>query len=38
MGDLLEKGFTELIFMNSLIILYQNVNQVYSCHDCVRGP
>ena len=30
----LEKEFTELICMNPLMVLYLNVNQVDSCHDC----
>ena len=34
----LEKEFTELILINSWMVLYLTVNQVYSCHDCVHGP
>ena len=37
-GCSLEKEFTELIRMNPLMVLCQIVNQVDSCHDCVRGP
>ena len=37
-GCSLEKEFTELICMNPLIVLCQIVNQVDSCHGCVRGP
>ena len=37
-GCYLEKEFTELIRMNPCMILYLTVNQVYSCHGCVRGP
>ena len=33
----LKKKFTELIHMNSLIVLYLNVNQVDSCYGCVYG-
>ena len=34
----LEKEFTELIRMNSLMVLCQIVHQVDSCHSCVRDP
>ena len=34
----LEIEFTELIRMNPLMVLCQIVNQVDSCHGCVRGP
>ena len=34
----LEKEFIELICMNLLMVLYQTVNQVYSCHEYLRGP
>ena len=37
-GCSLEKEFTELIRMNPWMVLYQIVNQVYSCHGYVRGP
>ena len=37
-GCSLEKELTELIRMNSRMILCQIVNQVDSCHGCVRGP
>ena len=37
-GCSLEKEFTELIYMNSGMVLYQTVNQVDSCHGCVCGP
>ena len=37
-GCSLKKEFIELIRMNPLIILCQIVNQVDSCHGCVRGP
>ena len=33
-----EKEFTELIFLNRLIMLYLIINQVDSCHCCVCGP
>ena len=36
-GCSLEKEFTELIRMNLLIVLCQIVNQVDSCHGCIRG-
>ena len=36
-GCSLEKEFTELIRMNPSIVLCQIVNQVDSCHGCVRG-
>ena len=35
-GCSLEKNFTKLIDINPLILLCQNVNQVDSCHSCVR--
>ena len=34
----LEKEFTENICMNLLMVLYQTVNQVDSCHKYLRGP
>ena len=37
-GCSLEKEFTELIHMNPKIVLYLIVNQVNSCHNCVRSP
>ena len=37
-GCSMEKEFTKLIRMNPLMVLCQIVNQVYSCHGCVRGP
>ena len=36
-GCSLEKEFTELIRMNPWMILCQIVNQVNSCHCCLRG-
>ena len=37
-GCSLEKEFTELIYMNPLMVLYLTVNQVDSCHGCICGP
>ena len=37
-GCSLEKEFTKLIHMNPSMVLCQIVNQVDSCHGCVRGP
>ena len=37
-GCSLEKEFTELIHTNPWMVLCQTVNQVDSCHNCVRGP
>ena len=37
-GCSLEKEFTKLIWMNPWTVLCQIVNQVDSCHGCVRGP
>ena len=37
-GCSLQKEFTELTHMNPLIVLCQNINQVYLYHDCVRDP
>ena len=37
-GCSLEKEFTELILINSGMVLYLTVNQVDSCYDCVCGP
>ena len=37
-GCSLDKEFTELICMNSRMILYLTVNQVDSCHSCVYSP
>ena len=37
-GCSLEKEFSELICMNSQILLYIIVNQVNSCHRCACGP
>ena len=37
-GCSLDKDFTKLIHMNPRIVLYLTVNQVDSCHGCVRGP
>ena len=37
-GCSLEKEFTKLICMNPWMVFRQTFNQVYSCHNCVRGP
>ena len=37
-GCSLEKEFTKLISMNPWMLLCQIVDQVDSCHGCVRGP
>ena len=37
-GCSLDKEFTELICMNSRMILYQTINHVDSFHSCVCGP
>ena len=37
-GCSLEKEFTKFIYMNPLIVLYVNLNQVNLCHSCVCGP
>ena len=37
-GCSLKKEFTKLIHMNSQIVLYLIINQVDSCHSCVRDP
>ena len=37
-GCSLEKEFVELIRMNPSMVIYLIVNQVDSCHGCVRGP
>ena len=34
----LAKEFIELIYMNPRMVLCQTVNQVDSCHNCLRGP
>ena len=34
----LEKEFSELIYMNRLIVLYLTFSQVDSCPTCVCGP
>ena len=36
-GCSLEKGFTKLIHMNPLIVLYLSVNQVVPCYGYVYG-
>ena len=36
-GYSLEKDFSELIYMNRKIELYQTINLVDSCHSCVHG-
>ena len=37
-GCSLQREFTELICTNLGMVLYQMVDQVYSCHDCVFSP
>ena len=37
-GCSLEKEFTNLIHVNSWMVLYLTVNQDDLCHVCVRGP
>ena len=37
-GCSLKKEFTELIRLNPSMVLCQIVNQVDTCHGCIRGP
>ena len=37
-GLFLEKELTKLIHMNPCMVLYQTVNQVDYCHNCICGP